>query len=265
MEPFQHLLLTRFNVPDPAYTADKRGARVRTPEWLDHRFRLFETYCFPSVRHQSCARFLWMVFFGADTPKPYHCRIEGYRHFPNFLPVFASNSQDLCEIINAHLSRDVDALITTRIDNDDAFHKDAIRTVQDQYHGQSFEFINLKSGYILSRGAVYRTLMPSNPFASLIERRTNQPFRTVWCDKHDRLRRAGPVTDLADQPLWLQVVHERNLTNDWGDRRSHALQPIKNAVKRTLLRMNLLTEREGWIEKTTLSIADLAQPFSLCL
>ena len=213
MARIQHLLLTRFNVPHPAYARDKRGAAARTPEWLEHRFGLFETFCLPSVR--------------------------------------------------AQVDAETEFLITSRVDNDDALARDALGTVRRAFQEQTREFINLESGCILARGAVYRALLPCNPFLSLIERRGPEPWLTVWGVDHDRAREIGPVRNLRDRPYWLQVVHERNLTNAWGDCWHHALQPIKNVLRRGLTRLGLMSEREGWIERTRLTLPDVAERFGL--
>lgn len=261
MPRFHHLLLTRFNVPHPAYRHDKRGQAVNTPEWLAHRFRLFETYCLPSVRVQTCRNFRWLVFLAADTPEPFRARAEG----GCFEAVFVSGEEDLAPAIRARVPADADYLITTRIDNDDAFCRDALETVQAQFREQPFEFVNLATGYILSRGRIYRARIQSSPFVSLIERRQNGPFQTVWCAKHDRLRERGAMCDLGARPYWLQVIHERNLQNDWGEKRGHALQPLKNRLKRLLLKAGVLSPREGWIERTDLTLADLRETFGLRL
>ena len=123
--------------------------------------------------------------------------------------------------------------------------------------------MNLATGYILTRGVIYRARLSRNPFLSLIERRSAGPWRTVWGLAHDRAHEIGPVIDLEERPYWLQVVHERNLTNAWGDRWDHALQPWRNRVRDALTRARLLRPREGRIERTGLTLADLRGEFEL--
>ena len=38
----QHFILTRFNLL--LWNKDKKGSKVRTIKWLEHRFALFEKY-----------------------------------------------------------------------------------------------------------------------------------------------------------------------------------------------------------------------------
>src|SRR5262245_62661283 len=68
----QHFLLTNFNVRMwYVRRRDRAGRRVRTEEWLAHRWPLFETFCLPSVRNQTSQDFRWLVRFDPATP-PHH-------------------------------------------------------------------------------------------------------------------------------------------------------------------------------------------------
>ena len=50
-----HFILTRFNVR--LYPKDKNGHVTLTPEWLEHRFLLFELYTLPCLSAQTCKDF----------------------------------------------------------------------------------------------------------------------------------------------------------------------------------------------------------------
>jgi hypothetical protein len=71
------------------------------------------------------------------------------------------------------------------------------------------------------------------------------------------------VRDLDQRPYWLQVVHDRNLKNAWGDRWDHALQPIRSRLRRALIRAGLRPERADRIERTRLTLTDLRGEFGL--
>jgi hypothetical protein len=263
MARITHLLLTRFNVPHARYARDKRGAATCTPEWLAHRFDLFERFCLPSVRGQRGADFDWLVFFDAATPEPFRRRIAAYRDLPRLRPCFATHFDELPERVGAAVPPEAEYLITSRLDNDDALARDALGAVRGAFREQTLEFVNLATGYILARGAVYRARLPRNPFLSLIERRPAGPWRTAWGVAHDRAHEIGPVVDRDERPYWLQVVHDRNLTNAWGDRWDHALQPWRNRMRDALTRSGLLRRREGRIERTRLTLQDLREAFEL--
>ncbi len=53
MKKFQRYIITRFNLKVEAWTTTKNDQKVRTEDWLKHRFELFEKYCLPSVVNQK--------------------------------------------------------------------------------------------------------------------------------------------------------------------------------------------------------------------
>jgi hypothetical protein len=102
-------------------------------------------------------------------------------------------------------------LITTRLDNDDGLCVDFIQRVQAEFRGQRSEVINFTYGYVWRNGRIYWHADRSSPFASLIECTAN--IRTVWPRWHTRLSELAPIIQVADQPMWLQVVHGANVRN----------------------------------------------------
>ena len=74
----QHFILTRFNLL--LWNKDKEGNKVRTMEWLEHRFALFENYCLPSIKNQTCQEFVWIVLFDSTTPDIFKNRIADYEN-----------------------------------------------------------------------------------------------------------------------------------------------------------------------------------------
>ena len=69
-----HFILTRFNIR--LWTRDKRNHETRTESWPSERFDLFEKFCLPSVKKQSCGEFLWIVLFDEKTPTSYLQRLK---------------------------------------------------------------------------------------------------------------------------------------------------------------------------------------------
>ena len=80
----QHFILTRFNLR--IWRQDKHGSAVRTREWLEHRFGLFEKYCLPSIANQTCKDFEWVVLFDDKTPDEFRNRISEYHVLPSVGP-----------------------------------------------------------------------------------------------------------------------------------------------------------------------------------
>lgn len=208
---YQHFLLTRMNTSTPFGTP---GACV-DPDWLRHRFSLFETYTLPSVRaQQGAAHFEWLLFSHEETPVEFRERLDSYeRSFPAIRIVRCTGfDEDVARLeVLRHCSSDVTHIITSRVDNDDALGTTYMATVQREFRAQQGEFINCRLGFQLHRGRVYRAEHPANPFCSAIESKAT--FRGVFCVAHVDIANTYPVKQLDDRRRWLMVIHDRNALN----------------------------------------------------
>jgi hypothetical protein len=203
---FKHIILTRFNLR--WITDEPPGV-----DWLRHRFKLFDRFCYPSVYGQVNQNFKWLVFFDEHTPSEFREMIAAYAEWDNFIPVYVAGFDKslVRERLSAFLGN-ASHLITTRLDNDDAICKDLIDTVQINFRQQDFEFINFTYGFVWSKHNVYLSRQKSNPFISLIE--SAHKYRTVWCENHVTLSSLGNIRQLVTPPAWLQVIHNRNVCNE---------------------------------------------------
>ena len=109
---------------------------------VERPFKLFETYCLPSVKNQSNQNFAWLVFFDIDTPKHYLNKINIIaENYDNFKPVFIDGFKELgnelqlqIELIQVNID---EFFIITRLDNDDIIHKNFIKTFKTySFHNQ---------------------------------------------------------------------------------------------------------------------------------
>ena len=207
---FRHVLLTRFNARRPESTARPDAA------WLRDRWRLFETYCLPSIARQTCKDFSWLVFFDAATDSSWRDRIEATASSAGFRPVFLDEpftGRAAATAISAAGLDDSPFLITSRVDNDDALAPHFIGTVQHAFRPRDLEFVNLPLGYQLSERRVYLRPYLASSFASLVERVTDDPLRTVHFTEHHLIGRHA-LRQVWSPPAWLQVVHGDNLANE---------------------------------------------------
>lgn len=235
MKTLQHFILTRFNLG--LYRnerKDKNKQRVNHHQWMDERFILFDQYCFPSLQAQLNQNFKWLVLFDANTPAKYRDIIKRYQKYANFVPLFSHASflepkhvegyADFKSYILKHLEPGVSHLITTRIDNDDAFHVKAIQLIQNHVQATKSDYfaIEFPFGYCLHRDSLFIKHQPSNPFLSLVERigrnRPDSPQTIMWA-KHRLISNTAPMISLNTYPMWIQVIHERNLINRAGGQR----------------------------------------------
>lgn len=230
---FTHFLITRFNLKFPIWQTSRDGAPVLTEEWLKNRFRIFENFCFPSVKGQVNQKFQWLVFFDKKTPAVYKKNIEGFQNdFAPFMPIFADNmSQFLPEIQKRIRKSPTPFVITSRLDNDDCLGKYYVEEVQNQFKGQNFLALDTPMGYTLQikpTVKVGKRKQAYNPFMSLIERNENP--QSIWSkEKHGSWKREKRVKRLSENCLWLSVIHGENKKNDfdgygdvnWEKIRSH--------------------------------------------
>ena len=213
----QHFLITRFNLRIRGVAADKRGEEVLTRAWLEERLEVFERFCFPSVLHQTEQRFTWLLLLDEATDPETRARLDGYRRRMSnletvFLPPVAS-AVDLSGPIVERLKGDARTLVTTRLDNDDGLHQDALAAIRARVRNQR-EFLNLRLGFVTDGQRARVVSHKYSPFATFVEPRTAEPFRTVYCGhSHGALRKVALVRQIADRPLWLRVIHARNVAN----------------------------------------------------
>jgi hypothetical protein len=92
-------------------------------------------------------------------------------------------------------------IVTTRIDNDDALHHEAVADVQRNVRPGTTEFLCFPFGY---------TRHDSSGEAM---QRETQGLRTVLRFNCGHTEGIAPMRRISSEPRWLQVVHERNLLN----------------------------------------------------
>ncbi|MCB0358660.1 MAG: hypothetical protein KDD44_03465 [Bdellovibrionales bacterium] len=209
---FCHLVITPFNLPS-SHSSDRAGNRVGDEAWMAHRMELFRAFTFPAMQAQSCQNFIWLVRFREESRHTHADVIAEWSRFPNFRAIYGSA---IFDDIKQIVPPDCRYLITTRIDNDDAFHCRAVERIQQEFSQQEFSFINFKLGYCLREGLATRTESMSSPFLSLVERYEPTTLQTVLCAQHGEVIKRYPVVQIADDRYWLQVIHQRNIANDFN-------------------------------------------------
>jgi hypothetical protein len=203
-----HVLLTRFNLP----TSGVEGLIRARDGWLRERVALFESYCAPSVRSQTCQNFQWIVYFDPDSPGWLHDWISAYA--PGRLtPIFRSSvtSDDVVADVRRLFGSNSPVLVTSNLDNDDALALDFVERVQSAAPQVDRTAVYITRGLIKSGHRIYLRRDQHNAFCSVIES-WDSPS-TCWCDWHNLLGKSMKVLELSEAPGWLQVVHGRNVSN----------------------------------------------------
>lgn len=245
MGQFNHFFLTKFNVrsfPDLRPGCD--------PTWLENRFRLFDRYCFPSVRNQSNQNFKWLVFFDADTPDSFKQKIAEYTtKWENFVPLYidiplpyGEFPPEIRSIVSQVVAPDCEYLITTWLDNDDAIHQDYVSMIQDNFSDQDAETLNFIFGYQLSEGKLYFDFEMANHFISLIEKYDPNSFNTCLCKPHKEIYKVcSSAQKIICKPAWIEVVHGANYMNVY--RRGFRI-PIGNILHEYHIETDAAGDRE---------------------
>jgi hypothetical protein len=236
-EDFKHILITRFNLrmEGGTWDRDQAGRPVLTDDWMEDRWRLFTEYCLPSVIGQSCRDFEWLVYFDDGTSDVYRRQLREIREEHGilsavFVPSFGDFVRHLVGWVADHPDK-AGHLISSRLDNDDVLHPEAMARIQREFAGQDYQAVNLTRGYTFAPGppAVLSTYSyPRGPFVSLIERwgETGAP-ETVVHREHTEFVDLGPVSQIVDRPYWVQLIHTANLSNRMRGRPVRRLDPIR--------------------------------------
>ncbi|HEX8393468.1 MAG TPA: glycosyltransferase [Longimicrobium sp.] len=215
----EHVVITRFNVRMASVVNDKNGQRVLTAEWLDHRIELFEGFCLPSLRSQTLRDFRWILLVDEGTPARILERLrshEGPAANLEVAPIPMIHQQsELAPHIVARLRPDTRTLVSTRLDTDDAFHENALARIRERVRDRR-EFINPRYGYVTDGYQARVTTHKYSPFATYVEPDARGSFQTVYVAKHGRIGRVAPVRQIADEPLWMRLIHDRNWVNREG-------------------------------------------------
>lgn len=246
----RHLLLTRFNLRVAGLDSDKSGEPVLGPDWMQERLDLFERYCAPSVRAQSNGDFTWLLFLDQDTSEEPRSRIrQAVEGGPDARLVFLPPVQGDGPVAAAaleHVGGTPDLLVTTRLDNDDALHEDALGVVRARARSGHREFLNLRFGYVTDGRTAQVKSHKYGHYATLVEPASAAPFRTVHCGlPHGRARQLAPVRQITDRPYWLEVIHARNAANRaLGAHRRYDLTSAKGLQR--WLRFEVIRPARRW-------------------
>ena len=217
-------MLTRFNLPLGYTYKDKNNVPTCTAEWMEKRFNLFMTYCFPSVAAQTNKDFTWVVMFDVNTDEKYKRENERLKgQCPQYCPVYLNveQSQKLREYVQDYMREnmapDTTHVITTRMDNDDALSVDALQKVADyaKAHYDKEYVISLAKGiqyyteYNISMYIDWRM----NHFLSLVE--PADVLETVYRYGHGEMDKGYEIVEISkDDVSWMEVCHATNLVND---------------------------------------------------
>ncbi len=232
---FLHFVITQFNLRN--FPLSENNDLESWKEWTRRRIVLFRDFCLPSLLNQTTSNFTWLIYFDSETPAEFNKFIESLKAtglinicYSNGIEDFYSN---YINEVRKRLSSGIKWVITTRTDNDDCLHRDAVKTIQENFTETHKFLISLSSGYTLNLNnrTMSHYFYPMSPFISLIEDRDKE-IRGVFEKGHtkwDPLRlfvlreirleyfskKARRSRFILKTPLWIQTVHGDNVSNSF--------------------------------------------------
>lgn len=254
-----HFILTRFNLK-LWWEHDKNGKAIQTEEWLEERFRLFDIYCWTSVRNQTCQLFKWICLLDADTPERFKRRVEGYHErWEGFLPFYLNENetkhfQQFFQKKCWELSDKKDPeLLTTYLDNDDSLREDYVERVQRYVkkveYGTVFTF-RYGLQYYEELNLAVRVPYDNNHFLSYYEE-LNDSVKTIWGFWHYSIFTYSGIRVITinnpKNPMWIETIHRGNIDNDVKMTWSQKLQTRQNSLQRYGIDRKLLLPSKSYI------------------
>jgi hypothetical protein len=185
---------------------------------------------------QQSAPFKWHLYFDVQTPERHLPEIEQLKQAPFIRAIFMDGKELFFEThmeqIREFLPAGCSWLITTRVDNDDCLHRDAIAAIQRRFKPRDQYLINLSSGYTynLESGILSHYYYMKSPFMSLVEDLNKGTVSGVFSKRHTHWEpgKAAPwgrlirsfftgksdYSYVVSRPGWIQLIHDQNVSND---------------------------------------------------
>lgn len=212
------ILITRFAIELESFS--KFFETREGVEWFNHRLSFFKKTCLPSILNQETRPDLWVIFITKN--KNLHNQLFNETFAFDFIKIVEiERFTTFKEIVTAFLlENNLLQSITTRLDCDDALFPEYFKTVKSISDKTSsdclFEPTKGLSLQIeddtITRAAYIQKLLP--PFLSFINR-TGVNIH-VFSFNHDEWPKVFITEKQNKTPLWIQIVHENNISNQFG-------------------------------------------------
>lgn len=218
---YRHYLITRFNIRIASMLTKQLDAIdvSRDEKYLDERFRLFFDYTVPSVVKQTVKEFIWVVLFSDNTPDKFKIRVKELEDCYSFIKIiYVKDDEESSKLLNDFISvNECDYCITSRVDNDDAIaltYIEAVRSYVENNEPEKYALI-FNNGYQYEEksGVLSKYHFPKNHFSTLVSP-YEKDVDTILNYGHMDIGEQVPLAEVEnDNPLWLEIVHETNVSN----------------------------------------------------
>jgi len=232
---FSHFIITQFNIRN--FPLSDNTDYQSWQRWTRERIDLFREYCLPSILNQTCREFTWLLYFDPGTAAEFSDFLDELSKYPFIGICYSKGLEDFnsnyMEEVKKRVGNSTRWVITTRVDNDDCLHKDAVRTIRENFTEKHKFLISLASGYVLniSDGTLSHYFYPMSPFISLIEDTEIETLgvfekihtrweslrlfvlKEIWLQWFNRKARRSRF--ILKKPFWIQTFHGGNVSNSF--------------------------------------------------
>lgn len=202
-----HLVVTRVAIGGEGYRDELDG------EWFEQRLELFRRYYAPTVNSQTDQRFSVLLCFDPE----FASRAQAFRTLLEVPSRVVWTTVSFRDAVGRELKDHCSgAVITTGLDSDDGLAVDFIERVRAEIEPDGA--LNFADGlqYSTRTGAFVRARKRSNPFISLHSTCGRWVFDTTG---HKKVADRVPTIEVHGAPMWLQVIHGGNVSNEFGGHR----------------------------------------------
>ncbi len=232
---YLHFIITQFNLRNlPNSNNSEYESWIK---WTQNRIVIFKEYCLPSLVNQTSKNFIWLLYFDLDSQKEFKPFIDEISAVPFIQICYCSRNEDFninyINEVKKRTGKVADWILTTRIDNDDCLHKDAIKIIQQNFKEKNRFLISLASGYVMNvqDKTLSHYFYPMSPFLTLIEKNDKEIkgvferghtkwdelrlfiFWEIWLEYFNKKARKSRF--ILKKPLWIQMVHGENISNSF--------------------------------------------------
>ena len=120
----KHFIFTRFMIEFYNYNGFPK--KIYQQDYINNGIMVMKKYLFPSLENQSCKDFVWVLLIGNKANITY---IKSILDFNNSFKYNIVYQKDLNNYVKKK-SKDIDILISTRIDYDDEIYYNAVNDIR---------------------------------------------------------------------------------------------------------------------------------------